>query len=135
MYNIFIKLGSYSIHPVLGGVILQLVAAILGLGLLTGTTIQYGREELEWDLAGIQWSICAGIAVGLAEMLSFFVSSRGVQAVQSIPVIIGGSVMFGTILGLLLLKENLTPRGWFGVLLIVGGLCLVGTDPGALTSG
>jgi transporter family protein len=119
----------------LGGVILQLVAAILGLGLLTGTTIQYGREELEWDLAGIQWSICAGIAVGLAEMLSFFVSSRGVQAVQSIPVIIGGSVMFGTILGLLLLKENLTPRGWFGVLLIVGGLCLVGTDPGALNSG
>jgi hypothetical protein len=32
LYNIFIKLGSYSIHPVLGGVVLQFVAALLGSG-------------------------------------------------------------------------------------------------------
>ena len=34
LYNIFIKKGSSHINPVLGGVILQLVAAALGCGLL-----------------------------------------------------------------------------------------------------
>lgn len=134
LYNIFIKLGSFSINPVLGGVILQFVAALLGILLLTYTQIFHGDEKLHYDRDGIVWSICAGAAVGVAEMLSFFVSGMGVQAVQSIPVIIGGSVLFGTVLGYALLKENLSSRGWFGVLMLVAGICLVGTDPGAVAA-
>jgi transporter family protein len=134
LYNIFIKLGSYSINPVLGGVVLQFVAALLGIILLTYTQLFHREEKLHYDREGIVWSICAGAAVGVAEMLSFFVSGMGVQAVQSIPVIIGGSVMFGTVLGYLLLKENLSFRGWLGVLMLVAGICLVGTDPGAVES-
>jgi transporter family protein len=89
-YNIFIKKGSASIHPVLGGVILQFVAAVLGVVLISLIIIRDGgTKELHYDWQGIQWSICAGIAVGLAEMISFFVSSLGVQAMQSIPIIIG----------------------------------------------
>jgi transporter family protein len=135
-YNIFIKKGSASIHPVLGGVILQFVAAILGVFLISFIIIRDGGiEELNYDWHGIQWSICAGIAVGLAEMISFFVSSLGVQAMQSIPIIIGGSVMFGTLLGLCLLGEVLSYQGWLGVALLVSGICLVGTDPAASLGG
>jgi uncharacterized membrane protein len=85
MYNIFIKKGSASIHPVLGGVILQVVAAIFGTVLLGCILIQQyhvdneNSDGLYYDAAGVRWSIFAGIAVGLAEMLSFFVSSQGVQ--------------------------------------------------------
>ena len=50
---------------------------------------------------------------------------------QSIPIIIGGSVMFGCILGFVLLKEALSLQGWLGVLMISGGISLVGLDPGA----
>ena len=50
---------------------------------------------------------------------------------QSIPIIIGGSVMFGCILGFVLLKEVLSFTGWLGVLMIAGGISLVGLDPGA----
>jgi len=132
-YNIFIKKGSASIHPVLGGVILQLVAAVLGMVLLTFIIVRDGgMEDLNWDWNGVQWSVCAGIAVGLAEMISFFVSSLGVQAMQSIPILIGGSVMFGTILGLCLLGEVLSYHGWLGVILLISGICLVATDPAAM---
>ena len=129
-YNIFIKLGSASIHPILGGVILQFVAAILGSCLLSILIWKDGGvEDLDYDYDGIKWSICAGIAVGLAEIVSFIVSGLGVPASKSIPIIIGGSVGCGVLLGLMLLREALGYRGWTGVILIISGVALVGSDP------
>jgi len=128
LYNIFIKKGSASIHPILGGVVLQIVAAALG-ALLCGYLV-YGptQEPMFYDVEGFSFAILAGIAVGAAEILSFVVNGMGVPAVQSIPVIIGGSVMFGTVIGRVFLAEILSPRGWFGVVLIATGITLVGME-------
>lgn len=131
LYNIFIKKGSASIHPVLGGVILQIVAAFLGFFLLLAIVLRDGLETLQFDQSGIYWSIVAGMAVGAAEMISFFVMGMGVQAMQAVPIVIGGSVMFGTILGAVWLNEILTFQGWSGVFLLVIGIAMVATDPGS----
>lgn len=161
LYNIFIKKGSSHISPILGGVILQLVAAMFGSALLlyllltttaannnnisSTTSDQYYYTEfssnytsdagsdpssslLTWNAQGLMWAILAGMAVGAAEMISFFVSSLGVQAMQSIPIIVGGSVLMGTLLGWLWLGEQLTIIGWSGVCLISMGIALVGLD-------
>lgn len=79
-YNIFIKKGSYSIHPILGGVILQFVAALLGTVLLAVLMLKSedAAQDIEYDKKGLYWSCCAGLAVGSAEMLSFVVSGMGV---------------------------------------------------------
>ena len=74
-YNIFIKKGSFTIHPILGGVILQFVAAILGSSLLA-VIVYKGDGKIHYDRAGLLWSCCAGLAVGTAEMLSFCVSGE-----------------------------------------------------------
>jgi bacterial/archaeal transporter family protein len=168
LYNIFIKKGSASINPILGGVVLQLVAVLFGITLLlcilvynhfmlqssyTTTSldddnmmINYGSTTtdttsfsapnnenndtsiIQFDKYGIYYSILAGVAVGIAEIVSFCVSGLGVQATQSIPIIIGGSVMFGTIFGTLFLNEYLSIRGWIGVLFVSIGITLVGMD-------
>jgi hypothetical protein len=75
-YNIFIKKGSFTIHPILGGVILQFVAAILGSILLAAIIYKGDVGEIHYDRAGLFWSCCAGLAVGTAEMLSFCVSGK-----------------------------------------------------------
>lgn len=111
--------------------ILQLVAAIFGSVLLIGLIAKDGHSDIAWDPSGIYWSVLAGMAVGAAEILSFCVSGMGVQATQSIPIIIGGSVVFGTTLGFVYLHEMLTMSGWMGVALIAFGIGLVGIDPGA----
>jgi len=129
LYNIFIKKASASIHPVVGGVILQIVAAFLGTLLLIFIVAQDGTETLDFDRSGINWSILAGAAVGSAEMLSFFVMGMGVQATQAVPIVIGGSVMFGCILGAVWLHEILSLQGWIGVVLLVIGIAMVATDP------
>ena len=86
--------------------------SLLGTMLLTTEakqdTIHYGRM-------GLVSSICAGLAVGTAEML---------------PIIIGGSVMFGSVLGLLMLGETLMLQGWSGVVILMTGIAMVATDPG-----
>jgi bacterial/archaeal transporter family protein len=129
LYNICIKKGSATINHVLGGVILQFVAAIFGSCLLGGIVIA-GDSSLTHDAAGIFWACLAGVAVGSAELLSFQVSGMGVQATQSIPVLIGGSVMFGAVLGIFMLGESLELQGWSGVVLLMSGIGLVATDPG-----
>ena len=77
---------------------------------------------------GLVWAVAAGLSVGAAELLSFVVSGMGVPATQSIPIIIGGSILIGTILGSVWLKESLSSTGWFGVLLIAIGITLVGMN-------
>ena len=116
--------------PILGGVLLQIVAASLGAVLLA---VQQARATapLEISKLGVRWAIAAGAAVGAAEILSFIISGLGVPASKSIPAIIGGSVVMGTLLGALWLGERLTTRGWGGIVLIAVGIALVGMDPGA----
>lgn len=132
LYNISIKKGSATINPVLGGVVLQLVAALFGTCLLCGIFIDEVAEggSMMVDKTGIIWSCAAGVAVGTCELLSFGISGMGVQATQFIPINIGGSVMFGAVLGIFMLGETLEWQGWTGVVLLVTGLSLVATDPG-----
>lgn len=163
-YNIFIKKGSASINPILGGVILQFVAAFFGsLLLLLITIYEGGTSYLNYDTKGVIWSCLAGFAVGAAEMLSFCVSGKlcghdrsyhllhgsfltillfsfaisgmGVQASQSIPIVIGGSVAVGALLGLLMLGETLEYQGWMGVVALMVGIGFVATDPGEKMAG
>lgn len=134
-YNIFIKKGSASINPILGGVILQFVAAAFGTVLLGVIVSMNGASSLKYDHAGLIWSCAAGVAVGTAEMLSFCVSGMGVNATQSIPVIIGGSVLFGAVLGLIMLGETMMWPGWTGIALLTTGIGLVATDPGEKVAG
>jgi len=130
-HQIFIKKGSATIHPILGGVILQLVAALLGVVLLAFLMLTADKSfKLNYDRNGLIWSVAAGLSVGIAEMLSFCVSGLGVPATQSIPVIIGGSVLFGAVLGVLLLGEKLMIHGWSGILTLVIGILCIALDPG-----
>jgi bacterial/archaeal transporter family protein len=130
LYNLFIKRASSLMDPMLGGVLLQVVAAVLGscLWLVTSSRSAAAGPALI-TRGGIGWSVAAGVSVGLAEILSFVISSRGVPAMKSIPIVVGGSVWFGTILAAVWLRERVTWRGWIGVALISAGVALVGMDP------
>ena len=110
---------------------MQLVAALLGVILLAFLMLTADKSfKLNYDRNGLIWSVASGLSVGIAEMLSFCVSGLGVPATQSIPVIIGGSVLFGAILGVILLGEKLMIHGWSGILTLVIGIICIALDPG-----
>ena len=63
LYNVFIKKGSASIHPILGGAILQVVAAVLGALLCSYLTFGPPAEPMFYDSSGLLFAILAGVAV------------------------------------------------------------------------
>lgn len=123
LYNVFIKLSSEYIQPVLGAVVLQFVAAFLGTGLLfymhrTGT-------ELHASARGIWLAVAAGVAIGLVEILTFIVFGRGIAVAVGNPLIIGGSLIVTTGVGVVLLREVLNPIQLVAVVLIITGVALL----------
>lgn len=123
LYNIFIKLSSAHIHEVAGAVILQIMAFILGAAWLIYLKINHVHTEM--TSRGIWLAVLAGIFVGLAEIFSFIVFSKGVPASAGVPVIIGGSVLIAAVIGFLWLKESLTLTNIMGLILIIGGIWLL----------
>lgn len=122
-YNFFIKLTADSTHQIVGAVILQASALVVGLVILF--YLWQRNETFTVTGSGIKFAILAGITAGLAEIASFYVFSQGIPASRGIPIIVGGSVVAGAILGLAFIKESLGLREVLGILMVVGGIWLI----------
>jgi transporter family protein len=123
LYNFFIKLASGHIAAAAGAVVLQLVAAALGAVWLLRLKLQ--GQPLPLTGKGLALAALAGLGVGLAEILTFVVFSRGVPSSVGTPVIVGGSVLLTALLGTVVLRELLTVPQLIGLILIVGGIALL----------
>jgi len=122
-YNFFIKLAAEHVPPAVGAVVLQLVAA--GLGAAWLVRLHLLGQPLAVSGRGLGLAALAGLSVGLAEILTFVVFSRGVPASVGTPVIVGGSVLLAAVLGLAVLRETLTLSQLGGLGLIVAGIGLL----------
>ena len=122
-YNFFIKLASNHVSAAAGAVVLQLVAAALGAAWLL--KLKFEGQPIPVTPKGLSFAALAGLCVGLAEILTFIVFQRGVNSSVGTPVIVGGSVLFTAVLGLVVLREALTLPQAGGLLLIVAGIALL----------
>jgi transporter family protein len=123
-YNFSIKAGSDGIHQIVGAVVLQIVAALIGIASLLYLSCSEGIR-FQITPKGLSFSVLAGIAVGIAEILSFYVFSKGVPATVAIPIIVGGTALTGTIFGILFLGETLSWNQGAGVILMIVAIVLV----------
>jgi transporter family protein len=127
LYNVLIKLASAHIHQVLGAVILQVTAFVLGILWLVFIRMKGTHPEV--SSRGLWLAVLAGVFVGLAEIFSFIVFSKGVPASSGIPVIIGGSVLLAAVIGFLWLKEPLTFSHILGAVLVIAGIWMLSRSP------
>lgn len=123
LYNFFIKLAAGHISAAAGAVILQLVAAGLGASWLVWLRLK--GQPFDISSKGVGLAMLAGAGVGLAEILTFVVFSRGVPSSVGTPVIVGGSVFLTALLGLVVLRETLSWSQALGLVSIVVGIGLL----------
>lgn len=127
LYNVFIKLSADHINAVLGAVVLQFVAAFVGLGLLLYLQAGAGGT-LQVSGRGLALATFAGVAIGLVEILTFIIYGRGIPVAVGNPLIIGGSLLVTTGIGVLLLRELISPSQLLGILAIAAGVGLLAWD-------
>lgn len=96
----------------------------MGLGLLLYLQ-KTGGEPLHLSTRGVTLAILAGVAIGLVEILTFFIYGAGVAVAVGNPLIIGGSLVVTTSVGILVLRETTNPLQLGGVVLIMIGLALL----------
>jgi len=123
LYNFFISLSSGDIHQVVGALILQITAAIFG-GLVL-LYLKLTKTELLVSKKGILFAVLAGICIGVAEISYFFVYSKGISATVAIPIVMGGTVLVGSILGFIFLKESITLWHVLASILIIAGISIM----------
>ncbi len=121
LYNVFIKLSASHIDAVLGAVVLQFVAAFIGLALLLYLR-RSADAPLEFSTQGLSLAALAGVAIGLVEILTFFIYSRGIPVAVGNPLIIGGSLLVTTGVGVMLLRESMSPLQLAAIGLIALGV-------------
>lgn len=124
LYNVFIKLSADYIQAILGAVVLQFIAAFLGLGLLL--YMKYAADlQISATPRGIGLAVLAGVAIGLVEILTFIIYGRGVPVAVGNPLIIGGSLVVTTGIGVVILRETLNPVQLGAVLMVAAGIGLL----------
>ncbi len=126
LYNYAIKLSANQIHQILGAVVLQAIALFLGIVALF--YLKINGTTLEWQGNGLKYAIIAGLLVGMAEIVSFYVYSTGIKASVGITIIIGITVLTGMLAGLLLSKETLNTRQIVGAVLLITGILLLSKE-------
>lgn len=124
LYNVFIKISSDHIQAVLGAVVLQFVAALIGLGML-GYLHLATPTTLNVSTRGLVLSALAGVAIGVVEIVSFFVYGRGVAVAVGNPLIVGGSLLVTTGVGYFLLREHLSGLQMAAIVIILMGIALL----------
>ena len=123
LYNVLIKVSSGHIQAVLGAVVLQFVAAFIGLALLIYLYLA-SPTEFTVTSRGLVLAALAGVAIGVVEIASFMVYGRGLAVAVGNPLIIGGSLLVTTSIGVLLLREALSPLQVAAIGLIGVGIAL-----------
>lgn len=122
-YNVLIKVSSGHINQIVGAVILQAVAALVGVIILI--FLKMIHMPLVISQKGIWYAVGAGVMIGLAEITAFFLYSKGIPASVGIPIIVSGSIVVGAALGVIFLKEYLTPLQYLAIAMTIAGAVIL----------
>lgn len=122
-YNFFLKVSSGHIDQIVGALILQVAAAVVGCVIFV--ILYFTHGPLAITQKGVMFAIIAGVMVGLSEITSFFLFAKGIPASVGIPIIVGGSILVGAVLGIIFFKESLTLLHYVAMSLIITGVVLL----------
>ena len=129
MYTYLISLSAKTgINTSLGAVILQITAAVGGVVVallwprITGQPIPSVQQI---PIMGLLLAVIAGVAVQLAELLSFGAYSRGLPVAVGSLIVVGLQVLVPVILGLVISRETLGPIQLLALILIMSGVVML----------
>ena len=122
LWNVFISSASRQMHPLLGALITELTAFTAG-ALIFLPVLSSGFPKVSFR--AVIMCMLAGLSVLLADFFILKAYKQGVQISVGGPIIIGGSIVVVTLMGLFL-GERMTLLKALSILMIVSGASILG---------
>jgi transporter family protein len=123
LWNVFISSASRQMHPLLGALITELTAFSAG-ALLFLPVLSSGFPKV--SLRAVIMCMLAGLSVLLADFFILKAYKQGVLISIGGPIIIGGSIVVVTLMGIFL-GEKITWLKAASILMIVCGASILGS--------
>ena len=123
LYNFFVKQSSDKITAPVGVAIIG--GAMVAVALVAILFMHFSGQEITITSQGIKFALLAGLFTALAEMAYFLMFMRGTNLTIGLPLVVGGTVAGGAILGFVFLSEALPLVKLIGVLTTLAGIILL----------
>lgn len=127
-YQLAVKLSAEHIQEMLGAVILQAVAVLVGV--LLFFVLKDGSADLIYTSTGVKFAIFAGFFVSLAEIAAFYTFSQDISPSVGITLIVGVNILVGLGLDYFWFKSNLSTTQLLGILFVLAGVILISWKKG-----
>lgn len=125
IYNFFLKIAADKINPILATAVLTLASAVFaGLAILTLRTIGF-LPDIHWTKDGLKFAILAGLSAGIADILFFFLFSKGFPLNIGLPFVFTLTVVIAVLLSTIFLHESLTPIRLIGITIALIGVFIL----------
>jgi len=123
LWNVFISSASRQMHPLLGALITELTAFTAG-ALIFLPVLSSGFPKVSFR--AVIMCMLAGLSVLLADFFILKAYKQGVQLSIGGPIIIGGSILVVTLVGVFM-GERMTLLKALSILMIVSGASILGS--------
>lgn len=125
-YDLFIKLGAGRLDPALGAMLTQIASALTLAGVFLFQLLRPAAPRPQATPLGLAYVIIAGILIALALVFLFFVlQNKGAKATTTLPTILILRNITLVILGVIVLRENLTSLKTLGIVISLLGIYLI----------
>lgn len=122
-YQFAVKLSAEHIQELLGAVILQAVAVVVGVFFFW--VYREPDVVITYTSNGFKFAIFAGIFVSLAEIVAFYTFSQDISPSVGITLIVGTNILIGLALDYFWLKSTLSSAQLLGILFVLIGIILI----------
>ena len=121
-FNLSIAQASGNIDARLNAVIANSIATILPLILYTFLVLRRPEQVIKANSHGYLFSVIGGICISIFSVVIVLVFHTGENVSYVIPLIYGGTIMLGSLVGILFFKESINLFSLLGLILITCGV-------------
>jgi len=123
LHQIFTKLASDRISDGLGGMVVEITAALTILLYLAWLRLG-GTWNQTYSAGGVFYSVLTGICVGAGTIFFFLLFQKG-GPLSVVPMVLAGGAAIMAVAGILFFKESASPGRLLGIVLSLLGLYLL----------
>lgn len=126
IFDVLVRVSSDKIHPITAPLIFNIASAITVLAFFVYAYMNgEGDKLLEFKPGGLGLAVVIGIIVGLFSMTFIRVFVAGANIPIGVTIVRTGTILVATLIGVLVLKEGVTPKALLGIALSLAGMYLV----------